>query len=225
MDERTCSVDGCGSPLHVKKAGLCNRHYQRKRKYGDPNGGVTASYTLPCAFTGCTASRRYDQLCMGHYNQQRRGLPLRPLRKMTDPTARDSAGNKQCRRCERWLVTSEFSTNNARPDGLTAYCRRCERDKALIHYYGITIDEYDAMLARQGGSCAICRGQTKDGRSFFVDHDHACCPGQRTCGGCVRGLLCGDCNLGIGYFNDDTTRIQRAITYLQRGPARATDAA
>lgn len=219
MTERTCTINGCDRPLYVKKRGLCSRHYQRWQKYGDPTQGVQPQYAQPCTFADCPAPRRYDQLCMGHYTQRRLGKTLKPLRKITDPTVRNAAGNKQCRRCEAWLPTAEFSTNKARRDLLTAYCRRCERDKALIHNYGITIDQHEAMLASQGGGCAICGGPTKDGRAFFVDHDHSCCPGQRTCGKCVRGLLCGDCNLGIGYFDDDIARMEQAITYLRGGGA------
>jgi hypothetical protein len=219
MDNRSCTLQGCGRPLHVKKHGLCNPHYQRLRKYGDPHGGVRAQYTQLCTFDGCAAQRRYDQLCMGHYNQRRKTGILKPLRKVTDPMARDESGNKQCRRCDLWLPTTAFSANRARPDSLTAYCRRCERDKALIHNYGISVDQHEAMLTSQGGGCAICGGQTKDGRPFFVDHDHACCPGQRTCGKCIRGLLCGDCNLGIGYFDDDVARMEMAISYLRRSTA------
>lgn len=216
----SCVVDDCAKPIHVKKHGLCNAHYQRWKNYGDVEGAAPRPQnTQKCTFDGCAAPRRYDQLCMGHYTQRRLGRPAAPLRKFTDPMVRDEGGNKRCRRCDLWLPAVEYSTNKARPDGLTAYCRRCERDKALIHNYGITLAQYEATLAAQGGGCAICGGATKDGRRHFVDHDHACCPGQRTCGRCVRGILCGDCNLGIGYFDDDIKRMQTAIAYLQAASA------
>jgi Recombination endonuclease VII. len=157
---------------------------------------------------------------MGHYNQQRQGRPLAPLRRTTDPTARDAHGRKQCRRCEAWLATESFCTNKARPDGLAAYCRRCERDKALIHNYGITLAQWEVMFEAQGGGCAICGRLSKGGKPLFVDHDHACCAGQRTCGRCVRALLCGDCNLGIGYFTDSIDRLEEAVAYLARHARR-----
>jgi len=215
MSNRTCEIADCGKPVHVRKYGWCNAHYQKWRKYGDPSGCVVPQYNLPCAFPGCDAQRRYDQLCMGHYNQQRQGRRLGPLRRLTDPTARDASGRKQCRRCEHWLPEDSFSVNRARRDGLTAYCRRCERDKALIHNYGISISRYEEMLAQQNGGCAICGGVNKSGRPLAVDHDHGCCPAQRTCGACVRGLLCSECNLGIGYFDDDLTRMETAMAYLR----------
>lgn len=63
-----------------------------------------------------------------------------------------------------------------------------------------------------GSACAIC-GATED---LVVDHDHACCPGQRGCSNCVRGRLCRSCNLALGYFKDDVARIRRALEYLER---------
>jgi hypothetical protein len=74
------------------------------------------------------------------------------------------------------------------------------------------------MLAAQGGGCAICGATEPGGRgTFHVDHDHGCCAGtnRKTCGSCVRGLLCNGCNIGLGAFADDTTRLAAAIAYLQ----------
>lgn len=216
MNNPSCIAEGCNKQIFVKKRGLCVTHYQYWRSFGDvPGVPRRADASEPCVFDGCVQERRYGELCMGHYNQRRKGRKLVPLRRYTDPSVRDEAGNKQCRRCERWLETGDFSINKARPDGLSAYCRRCERDKMLIHKYGITVEQHEAMLADQGGGCAICGGPTKDGREFYVDHDHTCCSGERTCGNCVRGLLCGECNLGIGYLGDDAIRMERAIAYLR----------
>lgn len=223
MDERTCSIVGCVRLVYVKKYGWCSAHYQRWKKYGDPEGAAIITGGLPCTFDGCTSPRRYNLLCMGHYNQERQGRALTPLRRLTDPTLRDVDGRKQCRRCSIWQALESFSVNKARRDGLTAYCRRCERDKALIHNYGITLVQWEAMFEAQGGGCMICGGLSKGGKPLFVDHDHACCPGQRTCGGCVRGLLCGDCNLGIGYFNDDIARLEVAVAYLRVRSAEAVE--
>jgi hypothetical protein len=72
--------------------------------------------------------------------------------------------------------------------------------------FGITLKEYDAMLAEQSGGCAICGGV--DTRALAVDHDHQ--TGQ------VRALLCGPCNTGIGHLGDDPKRILAAAAYLLR---------
>ena len=82
--------------------------------------------------------------------------------------------------------------------------------KDLRRAYQITLEEYEAMLERQDGLCAICRGdnaQTKYKRMLFVDHDHVT--------GKVRGLLCHRCNTGIGYMRDNISVLEAAISYLK----------
>lgn len=70
------------------------------------------------------------------------------------------------------------------------------------------------MLAKQNGVCAICLNPPTDKR-LAVDHDRNCCPGTRSCGLCVRGLIHNKCNQGLGYFNDDPDSLERAGTYLR----------
>jgi hypothetical protein len=73
---------------------------------------------------------------------------------------------------------------------------------------------YEQKLAAQGGVCAICK--RKPGKKpLAVDHDHGCRAGNgKTCGKCVRGLLCEDCNLSLGKMNDDPVRLIAAVDYL-----------
>jgi hypothetical protein len=107
----------------------------------------------------------------------------------------------------------------------TAY-RHANRDKVLAwqandrasgrfrdRKYNLAPGQFDAMLAAQGNSCAIC-GEGFSDRPPHVDHDHACCPRGGSCGKCVRGLLCGPCNHALGSFRDDPNRMRRAIAYL-----------
>jgi hypothetical protein len=76
----------------------------------------------------------------------------------------------------------------------------------------MTLEEYLAFIGIR--VCSIC-GASGDDVAFHVDHDHACCPGTgSSCGKCIRGLLCRNCNIGLGHFNDDPQRLALAITYL-----------
>jgi len=71
--------------------------------------------------------------------------------------------------------------------------------------YGLSPEAYNAMLARQHGACGACK---RSGVKLCVDHDHAT--------GKVRGLLCTDCNKGIGHFHDNPDYTAGATEYLKR---------
>lgn len=95
------------------------------------------------------------------------------------------------------------------------------KDKWLRSNYGISLDKFNVMLNDQGGRCAICLTNEPPKRGgnligFHIDHDHSCCPGKKSCGKCVRGLLCQHCNQGLGQFRDNTDRLLGALTYLER---------
>lgn len=92
-----------------------------------------------------------------------------------------------------------------------AYHARNRRRQRLARY-GLTEVEYDAAVAAQGGACAVCR-RVPD-YELIPDHDHSCCPGDRACGRCIRGLLCQGCNAGIGYLGDTVEAVERALDYL-----------
>lgn len=86
-----------------------------------------------------------------------------------------------------------------------------QRRYMLFARYGITPEEKEQMLQDQGGTCAICPAT----KNLVVDHDHSCCPGEKCCGKCIRGLLCNQHNWGLGNFDDDTEILSRAIKYLE----------
>lgn len=88
------------------------------------------------------------------------------------------------------------------------------RLKRRLSLYGLTQADYDDLVAVQRGQCAICTTTEPGSRGWFIDHDHGCCPGIGSCGNCVRGLLCHDCNLLLGMAKDSTERLDRAKTYL-----------
>jgi hypothetical protein len=77
----------------------------------------------------------------------------------------------------------------------------------LQRKYGMTLEDYDNMLAAQHGGCAICGDRPVDGRSMHVDHK----------GDAVRGILCVCCNDALGQFKDDPELILRGAEYLRLG--------
>jgi hypothetical protein len=101
----------------------------------------------------------------------------------------------------------------ATPEGRALHQKNTHRHR--LKQLGLTPEQYDTLLANQKYRCTICRTDTPGGRGrFHVDHDHTCCPGTTACGKCVRGLLCHHCNLGLGNFRDDPTRLTLAAEYL-----------
>lgn len=89
------------------------------------------------------------------------------------------------------------------------------RNSDLKKFYGVTLDQYNAMLAAQNGVCAICGGvndmvdkRTEKVRNLSVDHCHA--------KGSVRKLLCQYCNQGLGNFKDDPNILRAAAAYLEQ---------
>ena len=124
-------------------------------------------------------------------------------------------GPWECSRCSQSKPTSEFSRGE-----LDRRCNTCIRDVHLTKFFLLTSAEYDAMFESQGGVCGICKHPEtrlrKDGELFAlaVDHDHSCCPGKRTCGKCVRGLLCWECNNILGKIEKREGMLEGIASYL-----------
>lgn len=150
--------------------------------------------------------------------------------------------NKTCKECGQEKSVSEFYKDSKMQDGYRSNCKECHRGVERLRWqgnyteapklppkprpgrdpekkrlanrkshlrinYGITIEEYDGMLLVQNGRCAICCEE----KSLVVDHCHA--------NGHVRGLLCGECNKGLGLFRDNPEFLESAIVYLgQKAP-------
>lgn len=83
-----------------------------------------------------------------------------------------------------------------------------------LEKFGITEGDYDRMFDEQAGLCAICH--EPDSIKLAVDHDHACCDGDYSCGKCVRGLLCKRCNMAIGLLQDKPDIIMNAALYTRK---------
>jgi hypothetical protein len=111
-------------------------------------------------------------------------------------------------RVKRWQQDNAERLNayrrehNARPER-----KRAMRDGYYRRTFGITADDFDAMLAAQGGCCAICGQRPEREASLHVDHDHLT--------GRIRGIVCLNCNQGLGKFGDDPAVLERAAAYLR----------
>jgi hypothetical protein len=130
----------------------------------------------------------------------RRGLPVRAG--VVAPP-----GHKYCPGCCEVSPLSNWHRNATTRDGYTSYCKNCRREQGeadhLLRSFGLTIEERDTLFAAQDGLCAICRARPIK----YLDHDHPT--------GKVRGGLCGPCNMGLGQFDDDPSRLRTAAKYLE----------
>ncbi len=86
---------------------------------------------------------------------------------------------------------------------------------------GLTPEKFQEMLGAQGHACAMGREPFEDGQPIFIDHDHACCPGDKSCGMCVRGLLCLTCNVALGYIEAYSERAAFYLGQTQLQPTRS----
>jgi hypothetical protein len=125
------------------------------------------------------------------------------------PLTAEQRAAKNARRRERRAQEPEYrAKENARcRDYYQGHKQKiCEDARARYQprLCGLSAAEYDALLAKQNGACAICRRRWKE--RLCVDHCHLT--------GMIRGLLCRRCNLGLGYMKDDQASLIAAVAYL-----------
>lgn len=145
---------------------------------------------------------------------------------------------RKCTKCSEEKDLTEFYLDRRSADGRQARCRKCyqiynraryqkdpvansrwqrryridrpERvfDQKLRRVYGITLKDFEALLAKQNHRCAICSATEPGGQGgWHVDHDHK--------SHAIRGLLCHTCNTGLGLLGDNLESLKRAEKYLE----------
>lgn len=91
--------------------------------------------------------------------------------------------------------------------------RNIMKTKHRLSHYSLSLSDYDALFNKQNGLCAICR--LPSSKKLCVDHDHGCCSGRKkSCGKCIRGLVCHGCNSRLGQI--ESPLLARSIEYLLR---------
>lgn len=211
MSQSTCSVDDCGKTGYAR--GWCRTHYDRWRTHGDPRKILRA-----------VAQPASKVLAAGEKVCTRCNI-LRPLDDFGVERSRKDGRQRHCRACRRDGTRELYGADAAFRDKRAEYFRKYrqkyrenERDRQraakLWLTYGMTLDQFTELNEAQGGGCAICGGGPHGGHRtarkkwLSVDHCHET--------GRIRGLLCDNCNIGIGKFKDDPALLLAAIEYLAR---------
>jgi hypothetical protein len=150
-----------------------------------------------------------------------------------------SQNKKYCIKCKEILPIEKYGKDLSKHDNLTHLCLECKnidyrvrfktsnkgREKSKLQYhgnkdkyknwelirlFGITLEDYNRMLKEQNNVCYICNKPetSKRRKKLSVDHCHKTNK--------VRGLLCSNCNLGLGNFQDNIEFLEKAILYLKK---------
>ena len=102
-----------------------------------------------------------------------------------------------------------YRSNPKRKDGALLFSRSGKgRSLRLKRAFGISLEDYEKKLSEQNGVCDICKKACTSGRRLAVDHDHKLLK--------VRGLLCTNCNKGIGHLKESPEIIMNALEYLKK---------
>lgn len=111
-----------------------------------------------------------------------------------------------CKSCKDSRRKARFAEHREKLDSGLAESRfRNDQITALRRNFNISAEQYESMLTQQNNVCALCEepetrvsGHSGRAMNLAVDHDRRCCAGTKSCGNCVRGLLCTDCNTSLG---------------------------
>lgn len=138
---------------------------------------------------------------------------------------------KICTKCSVEKSIDRFILIRNKP---SAHCRDCHNkdtnarwhqksieekrvlgQKKRFAKFSISEEDYYAIVDAFKGVCGICQSPPNPDRDFAIDHDHSCCPGNKSCGQCIRGILCLECNLRMSWV--DRVGLDAVTAYIQGG--------
>jgi len=123
----------------------------------------------------------------------------------------------------RSSLTDSRPRKTARRIGVRVPDKRLRAKAYRLSRYGITQKQFDRLLEVQDYACGMCFEPFPEDSVICVDHDHAHCPDEkRSCGKCIRGLLCLDCNTTLGKIE---RKLKMAQAYMAAPPGKMLPAA
>lgn len=144
---------------------------------------------------------------------------------------------KVCNKCGKEKELNLFSKGKRYKDGRRNICKQCHTEYMINYYknnpeknknkirmntkhipnwkrHHISEDFFNSLFNEFGGMCHAC----KERDAVVIDHDHSCCEGIRSCGKCVRGILCNQCNTALGLLKDSKALVIMLAEYAGNGP-------
>ena len=165
---------------------------------------VSARGIVPIRCKPCASERRTQQNVAASRSRRLSQNPIQPCRMCgAELPAGSTTRFKYCATC---LPIYRQQYEQQRRDRNLAKDPDFDRRRDLWKHYKMRLEDWDALMAAQGGVCGVCGSPELRGKGWHVDHDHA--------SGEIRGILCHFCNLALGHFGDDPERCESAIAYL-----------
>ena len=170
-----------------------------------------------CTVDDCFEDHYAKSRCKRHYYRNKRGIP--------DGEGREhgyhkwnSDGHRWCNYHQEYHDPSLFGKHLEIVDGLKGDCREACKWKGIKHRYGLSELDFKNKYEQQKGLCAICL----DKEATHIDHDHKCCSGsaRKTCGECVRDILCRQCNVKLHSLENEGW-FESAMKYIKRHGGKA----
>ena len=123
--------------------------------------------------------------------------------------------SKECKKCWSEYMKTYYKNNPNQYNKHKGYVKINDSVYKTARWrHGLTKEKFDELWNKFDGLCWSCQ----ENPANAIDHDHSCCPtnqaNRRTCGDCVRGLLCNGCNTSLGLLKESKQRILRLVDYL-----------
>lgn len=187
------------------------------------------AYARYCGNSHCTSPERICQACQGKFMLHVGDAGTRYCSHACAHNARYARRKVSRPNC---IWCGELALNPPRGKAENYVCNPClEPIKHVIgrlRRHRVSTDLMRALVADP--VCQICGADVvtlevdRGGHyraKLVVDHDHACCPGETSCGECVRGLVCHNCNVMIGNAKDNPEILEQGAAYLRSARLRA----
>ena len=147
--------------------------------------------------------------------------PCKDCRKVKAKQRRkeDPEGAKQAKL--RWLAKPENAEHHKQllRNWYEANKERAKANNRKNHlrtHYNLTPKQFERLLEQQNHLCAACKEPFNENETPYVDHDHGCCAGNRSCGNCIRGLVHHKCNIVMAFALDSPEILRRIADYVEQ---------